>query len=61
MTLGRCSLTLLNATSVRTPLCALWMQMRMGMMFYWLVADASLFFANNMKELRSPVFALVIL
>ena len=61
MTLGRCSLILLNATSVRTLLCALWMQMRMEMMFYWLVANASLFFANNMKGLRSHVFALVIL
>ena len=61
MTLGRCSLTLLNATSVRTPLCVLRMQMRMGMTCYWLAADASLFFANNMKGLRSHVFALVIL
>lgn len=61
MTLGRCSLTLLNVVSVRTPLCALWMQMRMGMTFCLLAANASLFFANNMKGLRSHVFALVIL
>lgn len=61
MTLGRCSLTLLNAVSVRTPLCALWTPMRMEMTFCLLVANASLFFANNTISHRNPVFASVIL